>query len=60
MPVPPEPVNEMVLLLGLYAELNDDKLTADWSALVTVKVSEARVIAYLGLLALVSVPRVIV
>jgi hypothetical protein len=50
----------MVLLLGLYAELNDDKLTADWSALVTMKVSGASVIAYLGLLALVSVPRVIV
>ena len=57
--MPPDPVSETVLLLGLNAALSEDKLTADWMALVTVKDSDARVIAYFGLFALVSVPRVI-
>ena len=59
MPVPPDPVRETVLLLGLNAALSDERLTADWAAFVTVKDSDARVIAYFGLFALVSVPRVI-
>ena len=57
--MPPDPVSETVLLLGLNAALSEDKLTADWTAFVTVKDSDARVIAYFGLFALVSVPRVI-
>jgi hypothetical protein len=44
VPDPPEPVRATVLLLGLNAELSDERLTAFCVACVIAKVTLARVI----------------
>lgn len=44
VPEPPDPVSVAVLLLGLYAELSDERLTAVCVACVIENVTEAKVI----------------
>jgi hypothetical protein len=44
--VPPVPVNETVLLLGVNIELSEERVTAACVALVIEKLTEVKVIMY--------------
>jgi hypothetical protein len=46
VPVPPVPVNETVLLLGVNIELIEERVTAACVALVIEKLTEVKVIMY--------------